>query len=82
MSESNEPRAGYYVSTQDRPAFVTNLSSEEIDEVFELMRQDQRRWYPVSNGNGKHGNDNGMKVNQAVDKASDPESSDSNDQAS
>lgn len=82
MNESNEPRAGYYVSTQDRPAFITNLSSEEIDEVFELMRQDQRRWHGVSNGNGKHANGNGVKVNQALDKASDPESSDSDDQAS
>jgi hypothetical protein len=41
---SSEPRAGYYVSTQDRPAYVTDLSSDEISAVFDLMHADHARW--------------------------------------
>jgi hypothetical protein len=36
-----EPRAGYYVSTQDRPAFVSAIDDDAFDDVFELMRQEQ-----------------------------------------
>jgi hypothetical protein len=36
----SEPRAGYYVSTQDRPAFVSDLSSDDFDAVFSLMREE------------------------------------------
>lgn len=51
----SEQRAGYYVSTQDRPAFITDLSPHEIDEIFDLMHADHARWHG-SNGNRVNGN--------------------------
>ena len=56
VHEDSEPRAGYYISTQDRPAFITDLSSDEIDDVFELMRKDHDRWHLERDGNGNNSN--------------------------
>jgi hypothetical protein len=46
-----EPRAGYYVSTQDRPAFVSELGADDFEAVFDLMRQDLDR-STETDGNG------------------------------
>ena len=46
-----EPRTGYYVSTQDRPAFVSELSADDFDAVFDLMRQDLDDRSSQTNGN-------------------------------
>jgi hypothetical protein len=34
-----EPRAGYYVASQSRPAYVTNMTTEEIASVFDLVQK-------------------------------------------
>jgi hypothetical protein len=47
----SEPRAGYYVSTQDRPAYVSDLSSDDFDAVFSLMREEHDD--PIK-GNGQN----------------------------
>ena len=52
VTRESEPRAGYYVSTQDRPAFVSEFSADEFDDVFELMRQEQGDGSSETNGNG------------------------------
>jgi hypothetical protein len=39
-----ETRAGYFVSSQNNPPFETDLSSQEISDVFSLLRADQQRW--------------------------------------
>ena len=51
------PRAGYFISTQDRPAFETDLTPKELDSVFDQMDADLKRWQqerdeqqPTSNG--------------------------------
>jgi hypothetical protein len=43
-------RAGYYVSTQDRPAFETDLTPEDLDSVFDQMYEDHERWAREANG--------------------------------
>jgi hypothetical protein len=48
----SEPRAGYYVSTQDRPAFVSDLSSDDFDAVFSLMREEHDDHSHPLNGDG------------------------------
>lgn len=50
-----EPRAGYYVSTQDRPAFVSGLSSDDFDAVFGLMRVERDRETGLAPGPGHAG---------------------------
>jgi len=45
-----EVRAGYYVSTQDRPAFETDLTPEQLDSVFDQLYEDDKRWREESNG--------------------------------
>lgn len=52
VAGESEPRAGYYVSTQDRPAFVSELSTDDFDAVFDLMRQDLDDRSSQTNGNG------------------------------
>jgi hypothetical protein len=57
-----EPRAGYYVASQSRPAYVTNMTSAEIAQVFDLVEKvsklppshpaDANNGAPHSNGNG------------------------------
>src|SRR6266581_1639452 len=65
----NKSRASYHVSTQDRPVFVSDLTSEDFDDVFELMREDHDRWSLEGNlrvhsvGRGKM-NDNFVAVIQ------------------
>jgi hypothetical protein len=54
-----EPRAGYFVSSHARPAFVTGLTPEQIDDVFDLVYENTVRWSQPSsqqNGNGHPGN--------------------------
>jgi hypothetical protein len=34
-----EPRAGYYVASQSRPAYVTNMTSAEIAQVLDLVEK-------------------------------------------
>jgi hypothetical protein len=53
MSDSPEPRAGYYVASQSRPALVTSLTSAEITDVFDLVEE---VYGLPSNGNGHNGN--------------------------
>lgn len=55
VAEDSERRAGYYVSTQDRPAFVSELSTDDFDAVFGLMRQDLDDRSTQANGNGHKG---------------------------
>ena len=35
--EKAEPHAGYYVASQSRPAFVTSMTSLQIERVFDLV---------------------------------------------
>lgn len=60
METVPEVRAGYYVSTQDRPAFETDLTPEELDSVFDQMYEDHERWQEQSNGHlpGQNGTTN------------------------
>jgi hypothetical protein len=37
--QETEPYAGYYVASQNRPAFVTDLTSDEIRQVFDLVQR-------------------------------------------
>lgn len=39
VSEQAEPRAGYYVASQSRPAYVTNMTSAEIAQIFDLVEK-------------------------------------------
>ena len=56
VTGESEPRAGYYVSTQDRPAFVSELSSEDFDDVFGLMRKNHDRRANSARGSKAHRN--------------------------
>lgn len=38
-SQASEPHAGYYVASQSRPPFVTDLTSREIADVFDLVER-------------------------------------------
>jgi hypothetical protein len=60
-----EPRAGYYVASQSRPAFVTRMTSLQIEKVFDLVEKVSN--FPRSEpeqtaeaaANGAHVNGNG-----------------------
>jgi hypothetical protein len=34
-----EPHAGYYVASQSRPAYVTSMTSKQIEDVFDLVER-------------------------------------------
>jgi hypothetical protein len=57
-----EPRAGYFVSSHARPAFVTDLTSQQIDDVFDLLCEDAARWASQSSQPGT----NGRPVNRSA----------------
>jgi hypothetical protein len=55
VPDAPEPRAGYFVASHARPVFVTDLSSQQIDDVFDLLYEDAANRPSQSSQSGTNG---------------------------